>query len=102
MSYCAELIRQQAELAAKMLKLDNKEQEMGGRAEDECEEAERAAKAARKAARKAAKKRAREEAELESEAEEGPKDSKKMKISEVPSGADLDSPLEVAEVACRR
>ena len=46
MSYHAELIHQQAELAVKMLELDNKEQEMGGHAEDKREEAERAAKAA--------------------------------------------------------
>ena len=102
MSYHAKLIHRQAELTAKMLELDNKEQEVGEHAEDKCEEAEWAAKVVQRAARKASKKRARGEAELESEAEEGPKDSKRVKFSEVLSGANLESPLEVAEVACRR
>ena len=43
MSYHAELIRQQAELTAKMLELDNKEQEVGEHAEDKCEEVEKVA-----------------------------------------------------------
>ena len=102
MSYHAELICQQAELTAQLLELDDKEQEVGEHTEDKCKEVEQVVKAAQKAARKAAKKRAREEVEIESEAKEGPKDSKRVKFLEVPSGADLESPLEVAEVACRR
>jgi hypothetical protein len=87
-------------------RVEEEKQELADREEREKREAEE--RAARKAARKAAKKgkkRAIETEEVsgtEGGADEGPKPKKRAKVIEEPAETKDESPLEVAEVACKK
>ena len=95
---CEELIRQKADLLAKMAKVERMEQETAKKEAEEKAACLAEEKAVRKVAKKG-KKRAVGESGADAGAE-GSKAKKRAKTKEV--ALDDEEPLEIAEVSCKR